>query len=41
MSFGYADDIRLQNHERLLAAADEYLYMAKHAGRNQVRPRPG
>lgn len=38
ISMGYSDDIRLEHHERLLAAADTQLYSAKNAGRNCVHP---
>jgi diguanylate cyclase (GGDEF)-like protein len=38
ISLGFSDDIRLENHERVLAAADEQLYAAKRAGRNCTRP---
>ncbi len=40
ISLGFSDDIRLEHHERLLAAADTQLYVAKNAGRNCVRPNP-
>ncbi len=38
VSLGLNDDLSLENHERLLASADEHLYEAKRAGRNCTRP---
>ena len=36
LSIGLSDDMRLANHEQLLADADTHLYEAKHAGKNRV-----
>ena len=36
LSMGLSDDLRLANHEQLLADADTHLYEAKHAGKNRV-----
>ena len=36
LSIGLSDDLRLANHEQLLADADTHLYEAKHAGKNRV-----
>jgi diguanylate cyclase (GGDEF)-like protein len=38
LSLGLSDDLGLENHERLLAVADDQLYSAKRAGRNRVHP---
>jgi diguanylate cyclase (GGDEF)-like protein len=37
LSIGLCADINYPNHEKMLSAADEKLYEAKHNGRNQVR----
>lgn len=37
MSIGVSDDMRVPNHEKLLALADDRLYQAKYGGKNQVR----
>ncbi len=37
LSIGLCADINYPNHEKMLSAADERLYEAKHNGRNQVR----
>jgi diguanylate cyclase (GGDEF)-like protein len=38
ISLGFSNDLSLENHERMLAVADERLYEAKRAGRNCTRP---
>lgn len=37
ISMGISADLTAPNHEKMLSAADEKLYEAKHNGRNQVR----
>ena len=38
ISLGLNDNLALENHERMLASADERLYEAKRSGRNCTRP---
>ncbi|WP_025745745.1 diguanylate cyclase [Kallotenue papyrolyticum] len=36
LSIGVSDDLSLVNHEKLLSAADHWLYQAKYGGKNRV-----
>lgn len=38
LSLGFCYDTTLENHERMLSVADEYLYVSKESGRNCVSP---